>query len=451
MELQQTVNSRYAALFTKPPHYAILMGGRGAGRSTVASQLADAKLVAQEYFRCAIMRLVLGDIRNSIYREIIDRAEEKGIREFLDINDTQMVIRHGANSINAVGFKKSSGEQKAKLKSLANYNCIIIEEADEIAEADFMQLDDSLRTLKGDITVILLLNPPAKDHWIIRRWFDLLPSGEKDFYVPKLKDSIADTLFIHTTWEDNRENIAPESAERYESYRTTKPAHYWNMVRGLVPETVKGKIYSGWQQVEEVPFGARLERYGLDFGYTNDPTALIAVYYHDGGYILDEITFQTGLSNQQIADIIKMHPQSIVIADSAEPKSIDEIRKGRIVILPAAKGPGSVNQGIQYVQAQRISVTRRSENTWNEYSNYAWLVDKEDVTLNVPKDAYNHAMDAIRYAIASIKNPNHASANVYYADGTVPRDNLNPARQGMANAQRPRTATTYVPNLNRPR
>lgn len=413
MELKQTVNESFEPLFTQTPHYAILMGGRGAGRSTVASQLANAKLVGDDYFRCAIMRLVLGDIRNSIYREITDRADENGILESLSINDSFMTIKYGRNSINAVGFKKSSGQQKAKLKSLANYNCIIIEEADEIEEGDFMQLDDSLRTLKGNILVILLLNPPAKDHWIIKRWFDLLPSEVKDFYIPKLKEEMKDTLFIHTNWEANKENITPDVAERYENYKITKPAHYWNMVKGYVPETVKGKIFSGWQQVDEVPFEARLERYGLDFGYTNDPTSIVAVYYYNGGYILDEIVHQTELSNKNIADLLANQPKGMVIADSAEPKSIDEIRRLGITILPASKGPGSINQGIQYVQAQKISVTRRSENIWNEYNNYAWLVDKEDVTLNEPKPGYDHSMDAIRYAISSIKNPDRIGAHQY--------------------------------------
>src|SRR5690606_984052 len=113
------------------------------------------------------------DIRNSIYREITDRAEEANILESLKVTDNLMKLEYGQNSINAVGFKKSSSDQKAKLKSLASYNCVIIEEADEIPEEDFMQLDDSLRTTKGDITIILLLNPPTKNHWIIKRWMKL--------------------------------------------------------------------------------------------------------------------------------------------------------------------------------------------------------------------------------------------------------------------------------------
>lgn len=163
--MKQIVNQVYEPLFKSQKRYVILLGGRAAGRSTVASQYALAKLTAPEYYRCAIMRYVLGDIRNSIYREITDRAEENGVLDALDINESTMSISYGNNSINAVGFRKSSTDQKAKLKSLANYNCVIIEEADEIPEEDFLQLDDSLRTLKGDIKIILLLNPPSKDHW----------------------------------------------------------------------------------------------------------------------------------------------------------------------------------------------------------------------------------------------------------------------------------------------
>lgn len=406
-ELKQIVNKVYEPMFTQHPRYIILMGGRGAGRSTVASQLANAKLTAPEYFRCAIMRYVLGDIRNSIYREIIDRAEENGIKDSLDINESTMTIKYGMNSINAVGFRKSSADQKSKLKSLANYNYIIVEEADEIPEADFMQLDDSLRTIKGDITVILLLNPPSKSHWIVNRWFDLLPAEAdgriiKDFYIPKLKDDITNTLFIQTSYLDNIKNIAPQSIANYEQYRNIKPDHYWNMVRGFVPEVVRGKIFSNWRIIDEIPFEARLERYGIDFGYTNDPTAIVAIYYYNGGYIIDEIAYKTQLKNRDIADIIKQNEEALCIADSAEPKSIDEIDAEGITIIGAEKGADSIRNGIQQVQGQRISVTRRSRNIIREYENYAWEEDKDGVTLNKPKPAFDHAMDAIRYAFASI-------------------------------------------------
>jgi phage terminase large subunit len=401
--IHQSVNEVYAPVFTQKPRYIILMGGRGAGRSTVASQLALAKLCSPEYYRCAIMRYILGDIRNSIYREITDRAEEQGIKEGLDIADNAMTIQYGQNTINAVGFRKSSGDQKAKLKSLANYNCVIIEEADEIPEEDFMQLDDSLRTIKGDITIILLLNPPPKSHWIVNRWFDCLPSEANGFYIPKLKPGVDDVLFIWTDYKVNIKNISEQIVFNYEQYKLTKPDHYWNMVRGYVPEVVRGKIYKDWRVIDEVPHEARLEFYGLDFGYHPDPSAIVAIYYHNGGYILDEICYQTDLKNRQLATILNNYPKAPVVADSAEPKSIDELKEAGIDVMPCVKGVDSIRFGIKKVQGLRISVTRRSRNILKEYEEYHWLIDKDGNEHETPDPkCSDHILDAIRYGLTML-------------------------------------------------
>lgn len=410
--MNQIVNEAYKPLWTESQRYFILMGGRGGGRSTVASQYAISKLRAPEYFRCAIMRYILGNIRNSIYQEIKDRAEETKVINELDIADNTMSIKYGANSINAQGFKKSSLDQKAKLKSLASYNCVIIEEADEIPEDDFMQLDDSLRTVKGDIKIILLLNPPAKNHWIIKRWFKLLPSEQKDFYNFELKEGMADTVLVKTNYKDNIVNIAPASVIQYEAYRETKPSHYWNMVVGLVPETLSGKIYNNWQVIDSIPHEARLERRGLDFGYTNDPTTLVAIYYYNGGYILDEELYQKGLSNTRISDTIlaQTEPSVLVTADSAEPKSIDEIKLYGVNVVGCVKGKDSVRQGIQFVQDKKISVTRRSVHIIEEYENYAWKKDKDTgEVLNEPEEGWDHCMDAIRYGFDGYRPSNDTS------------------------------------------
>ncbi len=405
--MKQIVNKIYKPLFMDKARYFILMGGRGGGRSTVASQYANARLMAKSYYRCAIMRYILGDIRNSIYREITDRAEENGISEVLQINDSLMKLEYGQNSINAVGFRKSSSDQKSKLKSLASYNCVIIEEADEIPEEDFMQLDDSLRTVKGDIKIILLLNPPAKTHWIINRWMNLIPSEQKGFYDYELKNSITDTILIKSNYKDNEKNIASQSVTQYENYKETKPNHYWNMVRGLVPETVAGKIYNNWQQIDEIPHEARLERFGGDFGYTIDSTVIEAIYSWNGAYIIDEVAYQTGLSNKTIADIILAQPDNrLSVFDGAEPKSIDEIKLYGVSIIGSQKGPGSVKQGIQYVQDQKIFVTKRSKKTWKAYENYHWIIDKDGNVINEPDDKvheWSNPMDAIRYGMESLR------------------------------------------------
>ena len=225
-----------------------------------------------------------------------------------------------------------------------------------------MQLDDSLRTLKSDIKIILLLNPPAKSHWIIRRWFDLEESEVKDFYIPKLKEGIDDTLIIRSSYLDNIVNIAPPSIKNYERYKETKPDHYWNMIRGYVPEVVRGKIYNNWKEIDEVPHEARLVRRGMDFGYTNDPTTITDIYEYNGGYILDERLYNYGMSNKLIAETLLsfQDPNCLVVADSAEPKSIDEIKMYGVNIIGAVKGSGSINTGIAFVQSQPISYTHRS-------------------------------------------------------------------------------------------
>jgi phage terminase large subunit len=220
--MQQIVNKEYAELFTTDKHYTILEGGRGAGRSTVASQYLLAKLISPEYFRCAIMRFILSDIRNSSFKEIKDRAEETGILDKLTVNESQMTISYGANSISAHAFRKSSGDQSAKLKSLANYNQVWIEEADEVPEEDFMQLDDSLRTLKAKINILLTLNPPSKTHWIHKRWFNLVPSEQPKFYKLEPKPN-PDLLFIGTDYRCNAQNIDDNTKRRYEEYKQTKP------------------------------------------------------------------------------------------------------------------------------------------------------------------------------------------------------------------------------------
>ena len=167
---------------------------------------------------------------------------------------------------------------------------------------------------------------------------------------------------------------------------------------------IEGKIYTNWNIIDEVPFGARLERYGIDFGYSNDPTAIVAIYRHDGGFILDELTYLKGLSNKQIADIISNQDEkALSVADSAEPKSIDEIASYGLMIVGAEKGKDSVNFGIDLVQQQKISMTKRSTNLIKEYRNYLWMIDKDGKTLNKPEDVFNHTMDALRYGISSIK------------------------------------------------
>ena len=231
-------------------------------------------------------------------------------------------------------------------------------------------------------------------------WMDWNPSEEFWFYT-EMKPSRSDIDFVTLTYLDN-EALDPITVAEIESHKNNKA---WWQVYGLGQlGEVEGRIYTGWQIIPEIPHNARLARRGLDFGYSHDPAALIDVYEYDGGYILDEQLYQKGMSNQALSEFVKNleNPQTMIIADSAEPKSIDEMKMYGVNVIPATKGQGSLNQRIQLVQGKRISVTKRSVNTIKEYRNYFWMTDKNGLILTSPEPGNDHAMDAMGYAIASL-------------------------------------------------
>lgn len=227
---------------------------------------------------------------------------------------------------------------------------------------------------------------------------DWNPTNE--FWAYTELKSRTDIEWLTLTYLDN-EALDPDIKASIEQRKGRKG---WWAVYGLGQlGEVEGKIFKEWTIIDELPPEAKLERRGLDFGYSNDPTAIVDVYKFNGAFIFDEVCFQKGLSNKQIADILKDKANVMTIADSSEPKSIDEIRLYGINIKGANKGPGSINQGIQFVQDQKISVTKRSANIIKEYRNYLWETDKNGAILNVPESGYDHSMDAIRYALETYR------------------------------------------------
>lgn len=229
-------------------------------------------------------------------------------------------------------------------------------------------------------------------------FLDWNPTNEFWYYDQVANRTDVEHLIL--TYKDN-EALSKEIIDSIEQRKNRKG--WWKVYgEGLLGE-VEGKIYKGWEILEELPRFARLERRGLDFGYSNDPSAVIDIYYADGGYIWDEVLFTKGLSNKRIADtILAQETQCLVVADSAEPKSIDEIKSYGVNIIGADKGKDSVAQGIQLIQDQKIAITKRSINAIKEYRNYLWKTDKDGKILNIPEHEFSHAMDAGRYAMVSL-------------------------------------------------
>lgn len=230
-------------------------------------------------------------------------------------------------------------------------------------------------------------------------WLDWNPSTEF-WYDEKIKGH-REHDFLRLTYQDCLEALDPRIVEEIESHKGD--VNWWKVYGLGELGDIKGRIYTGWEIIDDIPHEARLERYGLNFGYTNHPLGLVAIYYYNGGYILDEILYGKGINNKLVADTIINQPRkALTVADSAEPKSIDDIKGYGVNIQPAVKGQGSVNYGIEQVQMQQINVTSRSLNIIKEFRNYMWMVDRDGNVINTPAQPFHYIMDAIRYGITSV-------------------------------------------------
>lgn len=218
-----------------------------------------------------------------------------------------------------------------------------------------------------------------------------------------------DVDFIIVTYKQN-EALDEAIVQALERRKHNK--NWWRVYgEGQIGE-LEGLVYSDWIGMDKVPDTAELIGYGLDFGYTNDPTAIVAVYKHEGGYLLDEICYSTGLFNKDIAEIIKQHNlQSVLgVGDSSEPKSIAEIANEGITLIGAVKtsqdkGKTYNQWAISKIQEMKIFYTNASVNLRKEYLGYMWATDRTGKSLNVPQDGNDHLLDAAKYRLIHTLTP----------------------------------------------
>ena len=233
-------------------------------------------------------------------------------------------------------------------------------------------------------------------------YIDFNPDNEFWAHTEVLKEPGSE--FLKLTYQDN-EALPPTTLQELMIRKEkAKTSSYWaNWCRVYLEGDIgrlEGIIFEDWALIDKVPQDATLIGYGLDFGYTNDPTTLLAAYRYDNTLIWDELIYQTRLKNSDIAALLKakgVNRSAYIYADSAEPKSIAEINTYGFKIKPADKGKDSINFGIDAMQEHPFKVTKTSVNTIEELRRYAWDKDKLGNTLNRPIDAFNHCIDAMRY------------------------------------------------------
>lgn len=338
----------------------------------------------------------------SVVSESIPHLRRGALKDFLKI--MMALGRYNDNQFNKSTLKYTFGngayieffsvDQPDKLRG-ARRNVLYVNECNNVDFDSYYQL--AIRT-SGEI------------------WLDYNPSAV--FWVDRELLGQDDVDFITLTYLDNEalpETIVKEIESAKVKAETSAYWANWWQVYGLGQTgSLEGVCIPDWQEIN-LPNEARLLCYGMDWGYSNDPTSLIAMYKYNDAYIFDELIYQKGLLNSDISDLLKTNGvEDIVYADSAEPKSIAELNSYGHNVLPVSKGRDSIVYGLNLINQNKVYVTSRSKNLINELRNYIWMTDKQGNKLNKPIDAYNHAIDAMRYAITSqLENPNKGTYYVY--------------------------------------
>jgi len=364
----------YERLFDTDWREAAVWGGRFSLKShTVARYLLIRARMAQTRILCA--REYQNSIAESSHQLLSDLIVFYGLYDF-KVTDKAIV-----NTINGSEFIfKGLHHNEQSIKSIEGIDIAWVEEAQTITQNSLEILTPTIR--KDGSQIIYTYNRLLEDDPVHKR---LVLEGRPN----TLKINVNFDIALKYDWMPDviRLEMEDDKANRPSLYK----------VKWLgEPSSVEGRIFRDWVLVDDIPHEARKVGRGLDFGYSIDPTAGIEVYEYNGGYILDELIYRKGMSNAEISTALK-EGDILTVADSAEPKSIDELKAYGITVVPAEKGADSILHGIQLMQDLRISVTTRSQNLWQEYSRYMWDRNREGVWLQRPENGNDHALDAVRY------------------------------------------------------
>jgi len=390
------IPSEFARLFDDDWREAAVYGGRFSLKSHTIARILLIK-ARQDKIRVGCFREFQNSITDSSHQLLKDLIE---MYELKDFNVTDKTI---INTVTGSDFLfKGLRRNEQSVKSIEGIDIAWVEEAQTISEESINILTPTIR--KDGSQIIYTYNRLTEEDPVHTR---LVVEGRPNTLVINVNYDTA----IKYGWMP--EVIYNEMI----SDKENRPNLYQSKWLGE-PTISDGRIYKGWVKVNEIPHEARLESIGVDFGYDPDPAVAVALWYYNGGYILDEIFYKKRLNNVNISDYIKNYLKNhdedcIIIADSAEPKSIQEMQDYGLNVVKCTKGPDSVRYGISFVQDKKISVTDSSLKIWQSYQKYSWSEKIVPGKLPKPDHYFSDGMDAVRYGFDVINNrPKHSTQDV---------------------------------------
>ena len=382
----------YKRLFDSDWREAAVYGGRYSLKSHTIARVLLIR-ARNEKKRIACFREFQNSIADSSHQLLSDL-----IRQY-ELNDFKVTDKSIINTINGSDFLfKGLHLNEQNVKSTEGIDIAWVEEAQTVSSSSIEVLTPTVR------------KPGSQIIYTYNRLLE-----EDPVHVRLVIEGRPNTLVINANYHiAEKYGWMPDVIkDEIESDKQNRPGLYKHKWLGE-PINQEAKIYKDWIIIDQIPHEAMLVRRGLDFGFSNDPAALLDVYKYNGGFIFDERLYRKGMHNKPIADFISNlnEPQTLVIADSSEPKSVDEIALYGVNVLPAQKGQGSVTQGIDYLQTQRVSMTRRSTHLIKEYLNYLWKIDKDGKQLRVPEEGNDHLLDAARYALEGYMRASNTNVGI---------------------------------------
>jgi phage terminase large subunit len=398
------LNKKYLVLDESFARYFIVTGGRGSGKSFAVNSVL-LLLTYQAGHTILFTRYTLRAAGISIIPEFIEKLELLGVIDQFKITKDEIINKGNGSKIIFRGIKTSSGDQTANLKSLTGITTWVMDEAEELNDEDiFDKIDLSVRNKIQENRVILILNPTTKEHFIYKRWF------EDRGVAAGSNITKEDTTYIHTTYLDNLDNLSESYIKQIETMKVRRPNRYKHTIEGAWLDKAEGVIFTDWSIGEFQQVGKVV--YGQDYGFSNDPSTLVKTSIDkENKVIYIQLCFyQTKLTTSEILQLNKKFAaDNLIVGDSAEPRLITELSRDCNVV-PAIKGQGSITFGISLLQDYDLVITEDSTDLIKELNNYCWLEKKSQT----PVDNFNHAIDALRYAVSyQLQNPSLGEYHIY--------------------------------------